>query len=102
MSEIISRPGMVGTTMSIEALTEMIPDYPDGRRPKTATTAHRMEPVLELVQRGPNGSLGRGAIYKIIGDGRTLPAGDPEVSDENIAPAMDWLNEAVDRMIDDE
>lgn len=98
MSELMSRDGMVGRTLSIEELTESIPCYPGGGRPRGRTVARRLHRVLELMERGPNGSLGRGATYRIVGHIRALPAGRQDVRDETVEPADAWLLDAVKRM----
>lgn len=60
------RPGLVGTEVTIEELTEGLPCYPDGRRPRPRAAARRLRPILELVRRGPNGSRGKGAVYRVV------------------------------------
>lgn len=92
MSEVTARPGMVGRVLSIEDLTQMIPSYPDGRRPRSRTVARRMSPVLELVERGPNGSRGKGATYRILPSRAEVTDGEPIAKDD------EWLLAAVERM----
>ena len=58
--ELLMRPGLVGQEVTIEELTEGLPCYPDGRRPRPRAAARRLRHVLELVSRGPNGSRGKG------------------------------------------
>lgn len=97
-SEITSRPGMVGRTMTIEELTGEVPCYPDGRAPRPRTVARRLWRILELVERGSNGSLGRGATYRIVGSLRAMAVGRQDVADETVTPDNDWLMAAVERM----
>lgn len=74
----------------MEELTQIVPDYPDGRRPRPRTVARRLAPVLTLIERGPNGSLGRGATYRIV-PGRSVGPDDIPSDDE-------WLLQAADRV----
>lgn len=86
---------VVGSTFTIEEITQMWPSYPDGRRPRPRTVARRLLELnaIELVERGPNGSLGKGAKYKVLPE-RSLPpdAGEPMLDNE------DFLRDAVERM----
>lgn len=66
MSEIISSGKLVGATLLIADIVQTLPSYPDGRRPRPRTAARRLAPILQLVSRGPNGSLGNGATYRIV------------------------------------
>lgn len=93
-SELTSTQVLVGHTFSIERLTELISAYPDGRRPRTRTVARRLLELnaIELVERGPNGSKGKGAKYKILPESSLAPAGDPLIDNE------DFLEKAVERM----
>lgn len=100
-SALSSRGDLVGRTMSIEDILAEVPSYPDGRRPRTRTAARRLRSVLELVERGPNGSLGRGAVYRIVSSAPLPRAGRDDIEDEGIAPATDWLADAVRRMTSD-
>lgn len=72
----------------------MIPDYPDGRRPRQRTVARRMLELgaIQLLERGPNGSLGKGATYRILPEQPPAPAAGPVVENE------DYLAKAVERM----
>lgn len=79
----------------------MVPCYPGGRRPRQRTVARRLHRILELVERGPNGSLGRGATYRIVGNMRAAPVGRQDVADETVRPADEWLLDAVERMTED-
>lgn len=74
-----------------EELADLMPDYYNGRRPRPATTVRRLRPCLELVERGPNGSLTRGARYRIIGS--VLP----DVPDVEPIDGFDgsWLLDAI-------
>lgn len=99
MSWCTGEGGLVGRTLSIEELSGVIPSYPDGRRARPRTVARRLRPILELVERGPNGSRGRGATYRVM----AIPVPPDlkereDVGDDEIAPASDWLDEAVRRM----
>ena len=89
-SELSFRSDLVGRDLTVEELTQTVPDYPNGRRPRARTVARRLAPILTLVSRGPNGSLGRGAVYRII-PGR-------EVGPEDIPTDDEWLLEAAARM----
>jgi hypothetical protein len=77
----------------------MVSAYPDGRRVRPRTVSRRLAPILELIERGPNGSRGRGATYRI----RPLPTqGEPsertDVPDDVIGSDHQWLLEQVERM----
>lgn len=80
---------------TIDEITQMIPDYPDGRRPKPRTVARRLLEygAIELVERGPNGSLGKGAKYKILPERSLPPAAGSEMIENS-----DYLEQAVERM----
>lgn len=98
--ELSSRLGqygiLVGTIYTIEEITQMIPSYPDGRRPRPRTVARRLNELqaLELVSRGPNGSLGREARYKILPERPQSPVEDVEPMLDN----AEFLANAVERM----
>lgn len=98
-SELVSRPGMVGRVATIEEITLEVPDYPDGRRPRPRAVSRRLSHILELVERGPNGSRSRGARYRIL---------DLEVSDvipDDDAPKDendDYLAAHIRRMLGDD
>ncbi len=94
-SKISRNTGLVGRTLTIEELTQIVPGYPDGRRPRPRTVARRLMHVLELVQRGPGGSLGRGATYRILSP---LPDRAPDGGEAPIATDRKWLLEQVERM----
>lgn len=98
MVELLSRPGMFGSVLSIEEIAALVPSYPDGGRPRARAVARRLRPILELVDRGPNGSLGRGATYRIVSNVRARPVGEASVSEDVLAPDMDWLMKSVKRM----
>lgn len=93
-SEVGGPAGLVGTLLTIEELTERIPCYPDGRRPRTRTVARRLRSILELVSAGPNGSRSVGATYRVMA---YVPP-PSYVSDEGMAIDEDWLAAAADRM----
>lgn len=69
----------------------MVPDYPDGRRPRPRTVARRLSPILTLVSRGPNGSLGRGATYRVV------PS--REVGPDDIPSDDEWLTAAAAKVV---
>lgn len=98
-SEVISNLSSygikVGEIYTIEEITAMVPSYPDGRRPRSKATSRRLKPVLELVERGPNGALGRGAKYRVV---EVIHPPKFENGDEPIQSNEDWLNDAVSRM----
>lgn len=99
----MARGDLTGRTVSIEELVALVPSYPDGRRPRARAAARRLRSILELVERGPNGSLGRGAKYRIAASVPPRPAaGREDIEDETIASADDWLADAVRRMTSDE
>jgi hypothetical protein len=81
--------------ISIEVLTTSVRAYPDGRRPKARTVARRLLQygAIELVERGPNGSLSKGAAYKILPERPPAPAPDSEMIQNS-----DYLEQAVERM----
>lgn len=81
--------------VTIEQLSACIQSYPDGRRPKPRTVARRLLEygAIELVERGPNGSLGNGAKYKILPERSLPPAMDSEMIENS-----DYLEKAVERM----
>jgi hypothetical protein len=84
---------LVGMVFSIEEITQMVPAYPDGRRPAPRTVARRLLEygAIELVERGPNGAKGRGAKYKILPEPSLAPA-------EPVVENNDYLEKAVERM----
>lgn len=87
---LLLRPDLMDTEVTIERLTEMVPCYPDGRRPRPRATARRLAHILELVERGPNGSRGKGATYRL----KRPPPAAPEhtlIDDE-------WLRQSVERI----
>jgi hypothetical protein len=77
--------------VTIEELTERLPCYPDGRRPRPRAAARRLVHILELVCRGPNGSLGHGATYRIVRP--------PEPVPEHTLIDDDWIQQSVERML---
>ena len=99
-SRISSDPSMVGRTMTIEELTSDIASYPDGRRVRSRTVSRRLSHILELVERGPNGSRGRGATYRILpSPGGVIPPPERgDVTDVVIGSDKDWLLAQVERM----
>ena len=72
----------------------MLPPYPNGTRPRPRTAVRRLEQAgaLELVERGPNGSKGKGARYRILPERPPPPAAEPLVENER------YLEDAVERM----
>ncbi len=98
-SELLLVPGLVGRTLPIEEIAGMLPAYPDGGRPRTRTAARRMSSILELVSRGPNGSRGNGATYRIVAPMiASEPIGRDDVPDVVIGSDNRWLLEQVERM----
>jgi hypothetical protein len=95
-SEICHDLDLVGRPLTIEEITQTLPRYPDGRRIRPRTAARRLLEygAIELVERGPNGSLGRGAKYKILPERPSPPAGDVEPMPDN----AEFLEDAVERM----
>lgn len=96
--QITGPSGLVGRTLTIEALTELIPCYPDGRRPRPRTVARRLGSVLRLVERGPNGSLSKGALYDVIARPQRPDAGRDDLADDEIPVDLDWISSSVERM----
>jgi hypothetical protein len=94
-SEITSPHVLGGKTLTVEELTQFIPPYPDGRRARPRTVARRLRRVLELVSRGPNGSRGKGATYRVM-----LPEAPKPVieADCTVASDDDWLQQSIERM----
>jgi len=98
-SEISLSPEFVGKVFSIEELSQMIPAYPDGRRPRPRTVARRLRPVLELVERGPNGSRGIGAKYRVIPAAQTpVDETGADGADELISVDEEWLLGSIKKM----
>lgn len=65
--EISERDGWLGTIRTIEDIVASLPRYPDGRQVlRGKAAARRLAPALQLVSRGPGGSLGIGATYRIV------------------------------------
>lgn len=96
-SEITSPDRLGGRTLTIEELTGLIPSYPDGRRARPRTVARRLRSVLELVERGPNGSLGRGATYRVL----TPTVAPSSIQSDSVVQADDeWLAKSVEKMTD--
>ena len=69
---------MVGQTLTVEELLNVLPDHRDGRRPRGKTAVRRLRHRLEVVFRGPNGVLGRGSTLRV------LPPPAPVVGDEHV------------------
>jgi hypothetical protein len=98
----------VGRTLTIEELTQTLPSYEDGRRPRPRAAARRLlaRGAVELVLRGPNDSLGRGATYRVVEPIVQAAAVSPppdwrpttDAPDDELRPDMDWLEAAVERM----
>lgn len=88
-SELSRRRDLVGRHLTMEELTQIVPDYPDGRRPRPRTVARRLAPVLTLITRGPNGSLGRGSTWSVVPN--------REVGPDEILTDEEWLLEAAER-----
>ena len=97
-SEITGPGGLVGRTLTIEELTQLIPSYPDGRRPRPRAVARRLGRVLRLVERGPNGSRGRGARYQVVPPPPPIDAGRADVPPDEVATDHDYIAAAVERM----
>ena len=96
-SEMTKRPGLVGSTLFVEVLTQMTPSYPDGRRPRALTVTRRLHRILHLITRGPNGSRSNGAMYLV----KPLPVPhdvNPSISTEELKPDLKWLDERIDQM----
>ncbi|MBV9125677.1 MAG: hypothetical protein JO112_20195 [Planctomycetes bacterium] len=68
----------------------MVPRYPDGRMPRPRTVVRRLAPVLELVSRGPNGSLGRGSTWRVVPN--------RDVGPDDIPTDEEWLLQSAERM----
>lgn len=99
-SDLHLSPGMVGKVVSTEELVQIIPAYPDGRRPRARAAVRRLRRILELVERGPNGSLSRGAKYRIVPLIQTpsvMDSIDPEL-DTVVELDLDWLEQSIERM----
>lgn len=94
-SEICHDMDLVGKHLSIEDITQTLPKYPDGRsiRPRTAARRLLEYGAIELVERGPNGSKGKGAKYKILPERPLTPEMDSELIQNS-----DYLEQAVERM----
>ncbi len=96
----VSRMGsfgiLVGHTYTAEELAELFPSYPDGRRPRPRTVVRRLRELeaIQLVERGPNGSLSKGATYKVLPERPSPPAGEVEPLPDN----AEFLEDAVERM----
>lgn len=97
-SEITRPGGLVGRTLSIEELTELIPSYPDGRRPRPRAVARRLGRVLRLVERGPNGSRGRGAIYQVVAPPPPPDAGRDDVEADEVPTDLEYLEQVIRKM----
>lgn len=108
---ILLIPGVFDRTWTIEelvALDEVV--YPDGRRPRGRTLPRRLVRILELVSRGPNRSLGKGAVYRV----KPMPA--PRSLDRTDLPTLDvtaemdldeplrqmWLEQQIKKMMGEE
>ena len=91
-SALTSMPGLMGKVVSVDELVALIVGLPgaDPPRVRNHTVVRRLRPILELVERGPNGSLSRGASYRIV-----QPPPPPE-PDEFLNER--WLIDAADRM----
>lgn len=90
--------------MTIEEITATVAAYPNGRRVRSRSVARRLRGILELIERGPNGSRGRGATYRIVApQSPTASTTDPveirtDVEDVVIGSDRQWLLEQVERM----
>lgn len=73
-----------------EELAALMPEYRPGRRPRPAATVRRLAPCLELVERGPNKSLTRGARYLVVRSNIDPPP-PPVEGDTDEA----WIDEAL-------
>lgn len=90
--DLFSKPGMIGKIVSIEELTAMIPDYPDGRRPRPRAVARRLKPYIDVISRGPRGSLGKKSTFII----RSFP--NEPIREDAIRQDDEWLLESVMKM----
>jgi hypothetical protein len=97
-TEIGLHPDLVGRTLTIEEITQLVPSYPDGRRPRPMAVARRMRCILELASRGPNGSRSRGARYRILAIPTPTPVAREDVEDIVIRSDRKWLLEQIERM----
>lgn len=89
-SELSASEGLWGRDLTVEELAQMVPPYPDGRRARPRTVARRLARILQLISRGPNGSLGRGAVYRIVPNVAVGP--------ETVETDDEWLAEAAARV----
>lgn len=95
---LAAHPSLAGRTLSIEEIAAALPSYPDGRRARPRVAARRLRAVLRLVERGPNGALGRGATYEVLAARAPEPPARDDIEDQAIEPADGWLADAVRRM----
>lgn len=100
--DLLSAPGNIGRELTIEQLTLEVPAYGTGHRPRGRTVARRLSPILELVSRGPNGSRGIGATYRIHRPDVLVSSARKDVPDEVVTVNDEWLDAAITKMIGDE
>lgn len=82
-----------GKELTIEQIYELVPNYPNGFRPKIRTASRRLKKILELLERGPNGSRSVQAVYKILPMRKQIVAEEPIMHDE------EWIKSAINAMI---
>jgi hypothetical protein len=84
--------------VSIEELTQMVPTYPDGRRARPRAVVRRLRSILEVVQRGPNGSLSRGSVFRILPPQQEQACIPPPEDEDTVQTDQDWLLSSIERM----
>lgn len=91
LSTLSSRADLVDTLVTGEKLAELIQELPqsNGRKVRPMAAVRRLAPMLELVERGPNGSRSRGATYRIV---------TPPPREALEMGSDDWLKAAIDKM----
>lgn len=89
---LLNSKEFLGREFTIEELTALMPDYPNGARPRAHAVSRRLRRFMEIVHRGPNGSRSRGARYLIVG---CKPK--PKIEDA-INRDDDWILKSVEKM----
>ncbi len=97
VSEVLLLPNIIGRTLSIEDLSQIVSAYPGGNKPRGRTVARRLAPILTLISRGPKGSLGIGATYTIKNIDAE-PASEITAEFDALAPDDEWLKQSVKKM----